>query len=70
MRLQPTRQLHDHDCCENLSSPTLLHGQLRHPKMTSQVSFSEGVFIRAGQIGISNAPDAVAATSSAALASR
>ncbi len=68
-RSKPTRWLHDHNCWENLSFPTLLHGQLRHPKMTSQVSFGEGVFIRAVQIGITNAPDAVAATSPA-LASR
>lgn len=66
---QPTGWLHDHDCSEKLSFPTLLHGKLRHPEMTSQVSFSEGVFIRAVQIGISKAPGAVAATSSA-LASR
>lgn len=68
-RSKPTRWLHDHNCWENLSFPALLYGQLRHPKMTSQVSFGEGVFIRAVQIGITNAPDAVAATSPA-LASR
>lgn len=68
-RSQPTRWLHDHDCCENLRFPALLHGQLRHPEMTSQVSFGQGVFIRAVQTGISSALGAVAATSPA-LASR